>query len=246
MKIILNFRIILILVIGASAHASAPPTSFRLEIGAAGTGYNYFRIPNNSANSRFDLPEGDFIPAFRLYASLPVSENWNLRFLFAPLKVNYKYRSSSTTTFQNASFAADTDLDVGYQFNSYRASIIRNISVNDQFKWHWGFTAKVRDAFISVASSTTNARKDDLGFVPLLNLGLDWTFYKDFVLSFDLDGLAGGPGRAFDGRLDVQKSVSESWTLGLGYRFVEGGANVEQVNNFAYFHQVFASVTYSL
>ena len=31
--------------------------------------------------------------------------------------------------------------------------------------------------------------------------------------------------------------------LGLGYRFVEGGATVTAVNNFALFHSIFLSVT---
>ena len=188
---------------------------------------------------------GRWFSFFCFTATLPVFEKWVLRFLFAPLEINYAYRSSSPAVFNNTTFAANTALTAGYKFNSYRASIIRYFDEGPAFYWHVGFTAKIRDAFITVSDGTTVLRKDDLGFVPLLNVGLDWTFVQDWILSFDLDGLAGGPGRAFDGKLEIQYLPFRKLKFGLGYRFVEGGASIVAVNNFALFHSVFLSSAFS-
>jgi hypothetical protein len=213
----------------------------RVEVAGATTGYNFFRIPNENANTRFDLPTGAWVPIYRIYAAVPIFDKWLLRFLFAPLELSYAYRSSAPAVFNNTTFAANSSLTAGYKFNSYRASILRYFDGNPEWVWHVGFTAKIRDAYITVSDGTTVLRKDDLGFVPLLNLGLDWSFAKDWNLSFDLDGLAGGPGRAFDGKLEVQYLAAERLELGVGYRFVEGGASITAVNNFALFHSLFVS-----
>ncbi|MCM0606527.1 MAG: hypothetical protein KA715_10595 [Xanthomonadaceae bacterium] len=242
MKIIIIFFAFLIFNL---CEAAQKPT-LRVEVAGATTGYNFFRIPNENANTRFDLPTNAWLPIYRIYASIPVSEKWGLRFLYAPLTVNYSYQSPVVSVFNNTSFAANTPLTAGYKFNSYRVSIIRHVEESADFKWHWGFTAKIRDAYITVSDGATTLRKDDLGFVPLLNLGLDWSFLNSFILSFDIDGLAGGPGRAFDGRLDVQYKVIEKTKVGLGYRFVEGGAVITAVNNFALFHALLLSAEYEI
>ncbi len=243
MKMISAPLVFLALSLLANSQAATPPLSARIEGAASTTGYNYFRIPSEGANTRYDLPVGAWLPTYRIYAHVPVSENWALRFLYAPLVVNYSYQSSTATVFQNTTFAANANLTAGYKFNSYRASIIRYFNPDPAFQWHVGFTAKIRDAYISVSDGAVSQRKDDLGFVPLLNLGLDWRPFERWTVSADLDGLAGGPGRAFDGRVEFRYSPISQLDVGVGYRFVEGGANVAAVNNFALFHSVFLSVT---
>jgi hypothetical protein len=52
----------------------------------------------------------------------------------------------------------------------------------------------------------------------------------------DLDALAGGPGRAIDLALKVGYDVSDRWTVTAGYRTVEGGADTDDVYNFAWFN----------
>jgi hypothetical protein len=46
------------------------------------------------------------------------------------------------------------------------------------------------------------------------------------------DGLAGGPGRAFDLFLGGKFPVLENFHIKGGYRFLEGGADVSEVYNF--------------
>jgi hypothetical protein len=65
--------------------------------------------------------------------------------------------------------------------------------------------------------------------VPLLHLGADWRFAGPWHLLFDFDGLAGGPGRAFDIALKMRYEINDHWDLSAGYRTLEGGADVESV-----------------
>jgi hypothetical protein len=84
-----------------------------------------------------------------------------------------------------------------------------------------------------------------LGFVPLLHLRGEYHFNKQWWSTLDIDALAGGPGRAEDITLQVGHNLSESWSLSAGYRMVEGGADVEEVYNFAWFHYLVLSIYFT-
>jgi hypothetical protein len=81
--------------------------------------------------------------------------------------------------------------------------------------------------------------------VPLLHLsgqarlGEAWRFILDF------EGMGASQGRAFDVAAKLGYRLSDSWELAFGYRTIEGGADVEQVYNFAWLHFAVASVRVS-
>jgi hypothetical protein len=75
-----------------------------------------------------------------------------------------------------------------------------------------------------------------VGFVPLLHLGGLYRFTDDFRILLDLDALAGGPGRAEDLSIKILYDIRDGLGLSAGYRTVEGGADVEEVYNFAWLH----------
>jgi len=52
----------------------------------------------------------------------------------------------------------------------------------------------------------------------------------------DLDASWSPYGRAFDLGLFMHYKIDKTWSLGFGYRTIEGGADVESVYNFAWFH----------
>jgi hypothetical protein len=58
------------------------------------------------------------------------------------------------------------------------------------------------------------------------------------VAQMEFDGLAGGPGRAFDVALKGIYSISNRLDLGLGYRTIEGGSDTNSVYTFAWFNAV--------
>ena len=59
-----------------------------------------------------------------------------------------------------------------------------------------------------------------------------------------LDALGGGPGRAIDLALKLGYDFSRRWALTFGYRTVEGGADVDDVYNFAWFNYAVVSGVY--
>ncbi len=102
----------------------------------------------------------------------------------------------------------------------------------------------MRDAKIELAQGDTNSSDDDIGLVPLLYLAGEYRFGDDWSVSADLDGLAGGPGRAIDLGVRLNYEVSDSWKVGLGYRTLEGGADTDDVYSFAWFNAFVLAADY--
>jgi hypothetical protein len=107
-----------------------------------------------------------------------------------------------------------------------------------------GFTANIRDAEIGLQQPGATATDTDLGFVPLAHFSGIWRFAERWSFRFQLDALAGGPGRAADLALKAERELSPHWAISFGYRTVEGGADVEQVYNFAWFNSAVVSGVY--
>jgi hypothetical protein len=59
----------------------------------------------------------------------------------------------------------------------------------------------------------------------------------------DFDGLAGGPGRAFDGSVTLNVPIDRRATAFIGGRFLEGGANVPATRKSALLTYITAGVT---
>ncbi len=102
----------------------------------------------------------------------------------------------------------------------------------------------MRDASIALAQGSTKSKKDDLGFVPLLNFAAERRLGSQWSLSLDADALAGGPGRAIDATLRVGYDLSDTWSVRAGYRTVEGGADVDSVYNFAWLNYAALSIAW--
>ena len=49
------------------------------------------------------------------------------------------------------------------------------------------------------------------------------------LLNFNMDGLAAPQGRAFDMAIKLKYDFSWNWSIGAGYRMLEGGADVKDV-----------------
>jgi len=87
-----------------------------------------------------------------------------------------------------------------------------------------------------------DSSKDDVGFVPLLHLVSRFRLGETWYLKLDLDALAGGPGRAEDVTLKLGWQVGSKVAWELGYRTIEGGADVDEVYSFAWLHYAVTSV----
>jgi hypothetical protein len=83
-----------------------------------------------------------------------------------------------------------------------------------------------------------------VGVAPLLNFSTEWGFARRWTAIFDFEGLAGGPGRALDLALKVRYDLTDRWSVGGGYRMLEGGVDSDDVYNFSWFHYGFLTVGY--
>jgi len=216
-----------------------------LEGGPAWQSRNNVQIPNDQTGTRFslvDLVGSGPLPAARLYILWNVNERHGLRVLLAPFSYTKSGQFTSSVNFAGETFQPGVPTDATYKFNSWRLSYRYNIYHGTEWRWWIGFTAKLRDAKIGLEQQGRSASKTDLGFVPLLHVAGQVRFGNRWSTVLDVDGLAGGPGRAVDGSLKLRYVLNSSWSVAAGYRTVEGGADVEEVYNFAWFHYATVSV----
>jgi hypothetical protein len=223
------------------------PVEIRIEGGPVWQSRNDVRIPNDASATRFSLVDvigsGPF-PTGRVYITWNVSDRHGVRFLLAPLSVTSSGTLAAPVDFAGESFAAGP-VRATYRFNSWRASYRYRFRSGDRTALWIGFTAKIRDAKIELDQDGATARKTDVGFVPLLHLAATYRLVAGWDLAFDLDALAGGPGRAEDGAVELRYAAGERWRFAAGYRTVEGGADVDSVYNFAWLHYAILSAEMS-
>ena len=208
---------------------------------------NIISVPGGSG-SRFNLGEVNSGPfaSYRLYLWWMINQKHSIRVLYAPLSVSTSFTPSQDILFDQVNFLAGRSIDAFYKFNSYRVSYIYHFDPVGKFLFRAGFTAKIRDAGIQIKDPTLSAgtgSTSDIGFVPLLNVGARYLLNDAVYIDFDMDALAGPVGRAVDASLRAGYQLTPNWAAEAGYRVVEGGADVAQVYNFAWFNYVFVGVS---
>jgi len=216
--------------------------SFDFETGAVGTGYNNVRIPGDQG-TLFSLKD-DLISKteifLRLRASYTIKSRHTLSLLYAPLETVSTGNVPYDIIFEGVTFPANTDLTGTYKFNSYRFTYRYEIVVKPKFEFGLGFTAKIRDAKIALSSSALESEKTNVGFVPIINFRMLWKLDEKFGILLEGDALAAPQGRAEDVLIAATYSVSDRFGIKAGYRILEGGADNDEVYNFALFN--YASV----
>jgi hypothetical protein len=237
--------IFLALAIGAAAGRPNRWTA-ELEGGGVFSGYNDARIPN-AGGTLFSLSRDLDIAAkayYRLRLSYALSRRHELSLLFAPLTLNATGTLPEAVFFQDVLFPQGAGVDGVYTFNSYRLTYRYRLVDTSRLRLDIGFTAKVRDAEIALKAFGQTASKTNVGFVPLLHLRLAWDWGARLGLLLEADAAAAKQGRAEDVLLALNWRLAPRWQLRLGYRFVEGGADVDEVYNFAWIHYIAAGLAY--
>jgi len=216
--------------------------SFDLETGAVATGYNDVRIPGDQG-TLFSLKD-DLISKteifFRLRVNYTIKNRHTFSLLYAPLETVSKGNVPYDILFEGETFPANIELTGTYKFNSYRLTYRYEIVLKPKFEFGLGFTAKIRDAEISLASADISSVKTNVGFVPIINFRMLWKPYEKFGILLEGDALAAPQGRAEDVLIAATYRLSDRFGLKAGYRILEGGADNDEVYNFALFN--YASV----
>jgi hypothetical protein len=195
--------------------------------------YNNVAVPGRTG-TRFSLKDalgGGSWSGLRVTYLKSQGERRGVRLVYAPLQISGTGTLRQTTQFKGATFAANTPTDGRYRFNSYRVSWYKR-DPKPGGEMRYGLTLKVRDADISLRQGTLKRNEYNLGFVPLIYVGGERKFSEKLTGYVDFDGLAGGPGRAFDLGLSLGYKTSKDTDLMLGLRTLEGGADVKEVYNF--------------
>ena len=217
------------------------------ETGTVFTGYNDVRIPGD-LGTYFSLK--DDLKAktqifYRLRASYTIKSRNTLSLLFAPLKTKSEGSVANDIFFEGVLFPASTELVGTYKFNSYRLTYRYDIVQKPRFEFGLGFTAKIRDAKISLSSPDLYSEKTNVGFVPIINFRLLWKMDDKFGLLLDGDALAAPQGRAEDVLIAATYKLSDNFGIRAGYRILEGGADNDEVYNFALFHYASVGLSYT-
>ena len=218
--------------------------SLELEVGPTWQSKNDVQIPNTELGTRFSLEDlvgsGPWA-AGRIYFTWNINQKHSLRLLAAPLAYTETGIFDETVDFAGETYEPGVPTEATYQFNSWRIGYRWKFKDGDKWTLWLGFTAKVRDAKIELAQGDTTSNDTDVGFVPLLAFAADYRFADQWRLIFDFEGLAGGPGRAFDVALKLGYDISDRWSVTAGYRTVEGGVDIDDVYNFAWFQYAVVS-----
>ncbi len=206
-----------------------------VETGGVFSGYNDVRIPGDTG-TKFSLSEELEIDPdifFRAKATYYFNDKHSLSILAAPLTMKSGGEINRDIFFDGVTFPANTTLDATYRFNSYRLTYRYDFYKKEKLEFGLGFTAKIRDAEIALESDELSSSKTNVGFVPILNFRLLWKFAGKWSLLFEGDALAAPQGRAEDVQLALRYQASERLAARAGYRILEGGADNNEVYNFA-------------
>lgn len=213
-----------------------------LETGIAFPGYNDVRIPNASTDlsSTFSLVD-DFDADPKMFGRLnlhwQVHPRHEISLLAAPITIRPVGTLDRDIIFMDSTFVAGKPIQGQYTFNSYRVQYLYRFKNQKQILRAIGVSLKLRDAVISLEQGDTSAAKTDLFFpVPLIGIELGYDFNDKFGIMLKGEGLWSPYGRAEDFLLSTRYNIDDRYTLYLGYRFLEGGSDIDELLTLASFH----------
>lgn len=211
-----------------------------IETGVVFSGYNDVRIPNETGTdiSLTDDLKTDPNLFSRAKLIYKINDKHTITALFAPLRLEADGSVNKTVRFEDEEFPPNTKLKSIYRFDSYRLTYRYKFYDNKDIQFGLGFTAKIRDASISLKGGNKEAEKKNTGFVPLINFRGEWRFSRNWTLVLDGDALAAPQGRAEDVFLGVEYDMAQNVDLKFGYRILEGGADAGEVYTFALLHYI--------
>lgn len=221
---------------GGEARAQSGPRFTAIVEGSGiWSSRNDVRIPPDTGTefSIVDLIGSGPTGAVRVETTFQAAKRHELKFVYAPLRVTGRGTPSGPVSFAGTTFAT-TPTDAEYQFHSYRATYRYRVVDGDTWRWDVGFTGFVRDARVALSQAGAAAEDANVGFVPLGHIRGETQLNERWTLVMELDGAAAPQGRAFDFSATVNYQPTPRWIVAVGYRTIEGGADVDKVFTFAW------------
>ncbi len=245
-----KFLLLTALLWGLSLNSAGGQTESKVfldvETGWVFPGYCDVQIPGDTG-TRFSLTDelstsGSLF--IRLRAGYRFSPRHSVLVLFAPLSLEGSGTVGRPVDFNGVTFPAGTPLESLYRFNSYRLTYRYGLKESDKLRIGIGLTAKIRDAAIRLKGGGLESEKTNVGLVPLLHFFLDWRLAPSWRFLLEGDAAAASQGRAEDVFIGFVYLAGEKWSLRAGYRILEGGADVQEVYNFALLNYAALGVKY--
>jgi hypothetical protein len=241
------FMIALLWTLLSGSPAAEERWTADIESGIVLPGYNDIQIPNTVNGTRFSLKNDldiDNKAYFRLRLTYKLGKRHALSLLYAPLSLDAGGVLPKPVDFEGVRFDGGSSVNALYRFNSYRLTYRYRLVHNPKLHFWIGFTAKIRDAEVRIASADNVSSKTNVGFVPLLNVYLEWAWGNRTGFIFEAGALAAKQGRAEDVSASLFYKANKNIRFKFGYRVVEGGADVEEVYTFALINYFYGGVIF--
>ncbi len=234
-----------LLIVLLAAGAAGAQLTIDLEGGMVSSLYNDVRIPGDEGTlfSLTDDIETDAGAFYRVRVAYTFGDRHTVSGLYAPLTLTASGTAPADLDYNGDLFTEGSDLEGTYTFNSYRLTYRYEFTPTGRWSYGLGFTGKIRDAAIKVESDGLTSEKTNVGFVPLLNFRVRYDATDRLAVSLEGDALAAPQGRAEDVMLAVHYDLTDTAELRVGYRFVEGGADNDEVYNFTFLNYALMGVT---
>ncbi len=205
-----------------------------VETGFVWASRNDVRIPGDTG-TRISLVRDlvpDESPYVRARAGATFAGRHTLFATWAPVRLEASGFLPRAVQFQGVTYPAGASVRSRYVFDSYRLTYRYGLVRSARLDLDVGGTAFIRDAAITLQGAAA-AEKTNVGVVPLLSFRAAWRFAAPFSLVVDGDALAASQGRAVDVLVALEAEVRPGVSFRAGYRIIEGGADTDEVYNFA-------------
>lgn len=210
------------------------PWTFELEGQIVNLGRNNVNVPGNGG-TLFDIRRvtgSDTFVGARATLTYERPEGGpGFRFLYAPLRRTGTGTLSGPTLFDGTTFDPGVATQGVYKFDNYRLTYRNRIKKTERSDWRIGLTAIIVDAEYSLRQGAVSESFTSVGVVPLIHLYLEERLGDRFLFNLDFDGWGVSQGRAFDTGLRLMYEANDRTRFFAGYRFLDGGVNVESDYN---------------
>ncbi|MBN1384385.1 MAG: hypothetical protein JW983_05870 [Elusimicrobia bacterium] len=243
-----KFFIIFLYCIIISCNQLRANWSLYIEGAYAYPSYSDISIPRSTINefSLTDNLDADGQIAYRTELRYAFNKNHRLELLIAPLSITAKGVLPKNILFKTTQFSKGDIVDGLFRFDSYRIRYRYFFKTRNKYFKSIGFTAKIRDAEITLETDTVKSQKLNTGFVPLLNFIVNYPFKDNLNFEINGDALFSQYGRAEDIFLGLNYQLNNDLKINFGYRVVEGGSDVEEVYSFTWINYILLGIEYKL
>lgn len=201
--------------------------SHTIQFGQAGSIFNY----------KTEGEQDTLFPYLRFSSKFRMFDRHELVFLYQPLEVITKAKTSRELTFYTTVFPANTVLDIKYGFSFYRASYVWYFLQEVKNELGVGLSMQIRNASITFANAdgTDISIQSNVGPVPIIKIAGNMAFDNGVWAALDADGFyassaifngSGYPfvGAIWDASVRVGVDLKNSISPYVNIRILGGGA----------------------